>query len=179
MAGDILDPLNELRREAPEAYEAERAKYVGREAVLDARIAEDGLSSTTPSTAAPLHPHHLFTARREAGIAPPPPGRAAAFFEVPLERILRHRVLYRRITPWVNGYPDEDVALAPPLDEFEPFEAERYEELANIPIQHRAYLLKMARENKPALTFVHIPHVLIAGPIDTSGLRVVQAQDLP
>jgi hypothetical protein len=85
----------------------------------------------------------------------------------------------RWITPWANGYPNEEVAPAPPLDEFERFDPERYEELSNVPVRHRSYLLHMASEQKPALTFVHIPHVLVAGPIDTRGLRVVQAQVPP
>jgi hypothetical protein len=180
MADEILYPLNDLRAEAPEAYEAERAKYVGREAVLEACITEGGLLFLDTVHCAPVHPHHIFKARREAGIAPPAAAQPARFFVIPLERILRHRVLwYRWITPWVNGYPEENVALTPPLDEFEPFDPERYEEFPNVPDRHRSYLRKMASANKPALTFVHIPHVLVAGPVDTSGLRVIQAQDPP
>jgi hypothetical protein len=43
MAGDVIYPLNQLARVAPEVYEFHRTKYRGREAVLDARITDDRL----------------------------------------------------------------------------------------------------------------------------------------
>jgi hypothetical protein len=102
------------------------------------------------------------------------------FFEIPLERIVHHRTLwYRWTTPWINGYPNEDVALTPPLDDFEPFEPDRYRELPDIPDAHRAYLRKMKEQGKPALQFVHIPHVLIEGPINTRGLRQLAWESPP
>jgi hypothetical protein len=129
MVGDIIYPLNELARVVPDAYEFQRGKYRGREAVLDARITHDGLLFNDTVHCMPLHPFRLYATRKEIGFDPPPatdlptftPRMSGLFFEIPLERIVRHRTLwYRWTTPWVNGYPDEDIALAPPLDEFEP-----------------------------------------------------------
>jgi hypothetical protein len=183
MVGETIYPLTRLAAIAPRAFATQRAKYVGRGAVLDACITEDGLLFLDTVHCAPLHPHHIFTARREAGIPPPSPGDRGVgplFFEIPLDRILHHRCLwYRWLTPWVNGYPDEEVELAPPVEEFEPFDGERYEELAAVPERHRVYLRRMTAERKPALTFVHIPHVLVAGPIHTGELRVIRADEPP
>jgi hypothetical protein len=66
-----------------------------------------------------------------------------------------------------------------PLNELRNTDAERYRELPDVPEGHRAYLQQMRDEEKPALMFVHIPHVLVAGPIDTTGLRVVRAAEPP
>lgn len=180
MVGELIYPLDELARVVPAAYELQRGKYLGREAVLDARISGEGLLFNGTVHCAPLHPYRLFAARRELGFNPPQ-ARAAPgthfgglFFEIPVERIVTHPTFwYRWETPWINGYPGEDVPPKPPLDEFEPFDVERYQELGDVPAAHRSYLRRMKAEGRRPLTFVHIPHVLVAGAIDIRGLRVI------
>lgn len=83
------------------------------------------------------------------------------------------------MTPWVNGYPGADVAVAPPLEEFEPFDVARYRELSQVPRAHTKYLRQVKREGKRPLMFVHIPHVLVANPIETEGLKVVSWEKPP
>jgi hypothetical protein len=184
MTGEVIYPLNQLKAFAPEVYEFHRGKYRdhGRAVVLDARITDDGLLFNDTVHCAPLHPYRIYAARTEMGFDPSPatrlppftPQMTGFFFEIPVERVEYHRMLwYRWTTPWVNGYPHEDVALTPPLDEFEPFELDRYRELPDVPDAHRSYLRKRKEEGKGALQFVHIPHVLVLGPIDTRGLRQV------
>lgn len=188
MVGDVLYPLNELERVVPAAYELQRGKYHGREAVLEARISQEGLLFNGTVHCAPLHPYRLYAARREFGFdgpqtrASPGAGKyfGGLFFEIPVERIAVHpTVWYRWETPWINGYPGEDVPATPPLDEFEEFELERYQELADVPAAHRSYLRRMKDEGRRPLTFVHIPHVLVAGAIDITGLRVVSWEQPP
>jgi hypothetical protein len=189
MAGEVLYPLNQLAAVAPEAYELQRSKYRGREAVLDAMIAGDGLRFNDTIHCAPLHPYRLFAGRAALGFDPP---RAAPrrhghasrftglFFEIPLDRIDAHRVLwYRWETPWINGFPNEDVPLAPPLDEFEPFDRARYQLLPDVTEAHVAYLREMKAARKHPLLFVHIPHVLVAGSINTRGLPVIRWSESP
>jgi hypothetical protein len=186
MVGELIYPLNELAQFEPAAYELQRGKYLGREAVLDARIDRQGLLFNSTVHCAPLHPYRLFAARRELGFDPQ---RAQAsrdnrfgglFFEIPVERIAHHPTRwYRWETPWINGYPDEDVAAEAPLDEFEPFDVERYQALDDVPAAHRAYLRRMKDEGKRPLTFVHIPHVLVVGAIDIRGFRVIPWEQPP
>lgn len=96
------------------------------------------------------------------------------FFKLPLDRIVIHPTFwYRWVTPWLNGYPEANVAPAPPLDEFVPFDPTRYVELIDLPQAHLEYLRKTREEGKRPLMFVHIPHVLVAGPIETDGLRTI------
>jgi hypothetical protein len=185
MVGDVLYPLNQLGKVSPDAYRLQKSKYVGREAVLDARISQAGLLFNDTVHCAPLHPYQLFAARKDLGFDPPPVSAHGAYFsgryfEIPVERILVHPVLwYRWETLWINGAPGEDVPVAPPLDEFEPFDAKRYRELAEVTTAHLTYLRQMKKEGKRPLLFVHIPHVLVAGPIDTRGLRVVRWDQPP
>jgi hypothetical protein len=65
MVGRVLYPLNELARVAPDAADRQRAKYLGRDAVLHAEITPDGLRFNDTIHCGPIHPHHLYRARRD------------------------------------------------------------------------------------------------------------------
>ena len=184
MTGDTIYPLGMLRDAHPALHEWQAAKYAGREAVLDYRVPllDRGFLDTVHTSA--VHPHHIYQARREAGFEVPalsPTGWGVGMaFEIPLERILVNPTLwYAWRTPWVNGYPGEDVPSAPPEDEFELFDAERYSPLPDVPALHRDYLARMSQRGQRPLTFVHIPHVLVGGPIDITGCRIVRWDEPP
>jgi hypothetical protein len=179
MVGGVIYPLNELAAIAPDVYRLQRSKYAGREAVLEFRIPHLGLLFNDTVHCAPLHPHHLFRARRSLGFDQAPhAGRvniSGQFFEIPLERILVHPVVwYRWKQLWINGAPGEDVPLTPPAEEFELFDVTRYKELSEVTHAHLTYLRRMKESGRRPLMFVHIPHVLVAGPIDIRGVRVVE-----
>lgn len=176
MTGSILYPLTQLQALAPEQYAFQKAKYAGREAVLDYRIPGLGLLFNDLVHCSALHPYHLFRTRQECGLHPE--GRPTSgwftgwFYAIPLERILIHPVVwYAWKTLWVNGAPDDDVPLEPPAEEFEPFDPARYQELSAPPERHLAFLARMQDQGRRPLMFVHIPHVLVYGPIDVSGLE--------
>ncbi len=96
------------------------------------------------------------------------------FFKNPLDRIVIHPTFWHRwVTPWGNGYPEATVAPAPPLDESVPFDPTRFVELIDLPQAQLEYLRKTREEGKRPLMFVHIPHMLLAGPIETDGLRII------
>lgn len=187
MVGEVIYPLNELAEIAPDVYELQKAKYDGREAVLEFRVPNLEVLFNDTVHCAPLHPYHLFAARSSLGLDPPRTsstprvGRfSGLFFEIPLERIVPHpTVWYQWKQLWINGAPDEDVPLVPPLDEFEPFDASRYRELPDVTDAHMSYLRRRKQQGKPPLLFVHIPHVLVAGPIATHGLRVIPWDEAP
>lgn len=187
MAGTVLVPLNELATISSEAFERQRSKYADREAVLDARINTSGLRFNDTVHCAPLHPHHLYRLRARMDMLPPADTQQrrtwwtpGTFFEIPVERIRATAAFwYRWEMPWINGYPGHDVPVAPPLDEFEPFDAYRYRELTEVPDKHIRYLEQTKAQGKPSLMFVHIPHILVAGHIDTDGLRRVNWEDEP
>jgi hypothetical protein len=184
MVGETLFPLGQLRDVDVLLYESQRAKYAGREEVLDYRlpILDRGFLDTVHCSS--VHPHWIFRARRDAGFDLPTRSDTGwgigLAFEIPLERIVVNpTVWYSWRTPWVNGYPHENVPKEPPSDEFEVFDSARYAPLHDVPDLHREYLARMSRRGERALTFVHIPHVLVAGPIDIRGCRIVRWEELP
>jgi hypothetical protein len=184
MVGHTVYPLNQLSEIAPQAYEFQKAKYAGREAVLDFHIPRLGVLFNDTVHCAALDPRQLCGARQRLGLPIPGTGMSSRmtglFFAIPLERILQHRVVwYSGRTLWINGAPDEDVPLTPPDDEFEPFNPRLYRELSEPTSAHLAYLARMKSAGKPPLMFVHIPHILVAGPIDVSGLEPVKWESNP
>ena len=178
MTGDVLFPLNQLRRTMPELYDRQVAKYAGREQVLQFRIPGLGVLWNDALHCAPIHPYWVAKARAEAGVVTSNFGTEC--FCIPLERISDHPVAYfRNATFWINGRPGEDMPDEPPAEEFSAFDPIRYRELADVPDAYAAFLGEMASLGRRPLTFPTIPHVLVAAPIDISGLEIVNADHEP
>src|SRR4051794_29627475 len=99
MVGDVIYPLNQLAALAPDAYQYQRSKYTGRESVLDYRIPGTDLLFNDAVHCGAIHPNHLFHARRLVGLPapprlPPPSAMTGLAYEIPLERIVTHRVIW-------------------------------------------------------------------------------------
>lgn len=60
---------------------------------------------------------------------------------------------------------------APPQSDFTPFDLNSYEELAEVPPMHLQYLREQQDAGLPALGFVFVRHVLVAGAVNVSGLE--------
>ena len=119
---------------------------------------------------AALDPAHLVEARRRLGI---PFSRLLErrVVRIPTERIVGlPAVVYDSRTHWLNSRPGQDVPATPPEDEFTPFSIDTYQELTEVPQRHLDYLTEQRDAGQPALGFVFIRHVIVAGPVDISGL---------
>jgi hypothetical protein len=128
MRGERLYPLNELRSVDRNLYEREKAKYKGREAVLDFRIPLIDVLWNDTLHLSTIHPSHLGAAWQEVGLWTPLWERL--FFQIPLDRIAGYQsVWFASESFWVNNSPGEAVPLAPPLEEFRLFAPTAYEEL--------------------------------------------------
>jgi hypothetical protein len=158
MRGETLYPLNALRTVHPDLYDDERRKYVGREKLLDLRIPILDVLWNDALHLAPIHPLHLARVWRAAGLESPAWERD--FFEIPVERIDAKRTVW-----FARG--------ALPLD-VEPFEPGRYRELMQPPPAYDAYLREYQDRGRHPRPFAHLPHVLVAAPIDVAGLRLVR-----
>ena len=165
MVGHVLHPLNRLRQVDARAYDRQRAKYQGREELLDMRIGGPGLLWNDVVHCAPIHPHLLFEARTACGVEPGA-WTTGRFFVIPLERIAGHTVL------WLTQDVSRTVSC-------EPFDADRYRELAEVPTQHLDYLRMTGGRGTEARTFAFVPHVLVAGPIDVARLPTVRWDEPP
>jgi len=184
MVGETLYPLGQLGDVDSALYDLQRSKYAGREEVLHYRVPLLGCGFLDTVHCSSVHPHWIYQARRAAGFDVPPRSDTGwgigLAFEIPLERIVVNPTLwYSWLTPWVNGYPHTDVPTAPPSEEFEAFDPQRYSPLPDVPDRHRMYLAQMKEQQRRPLMFVHIPHVLVAGPIDIRGCQIVRWEDSP
>jgi hypothetical protein len=94
---------------------------------------------------------------------------------IPVERIDGSAaVQYNSQSHWRNSRPGENVPATPPESEFTPFDAHAYQELTEVPQRHLDYLVEQRDAGLPALGFVFIRHVLVAGPVDVSGLAPLE-----
>ncbi|BEP16501.1 hypothetical protein acdb102_48120 [Acidothermaceae bacterium B102] len=178
MTGTVLFPLNQLRLTQPELYDRQVAKYSGREQVLQFRIPGLGIRWNDALHCAPIHPYWVAKARAEAGVVTS--NFATECFRIPLERFRQHpAAFFENATFWINGRPGEDMPDEPPPEEFSAFDESRYRELDDVPAAYPAFLAEMASLGRRPLTFPTIPHVLVAGPIDITGLEVVTAEVEP
>jgi hypothetical protein len=172
--GTILYPLNGLRSIFPDLYEREKAKFTGRESILEFVVPGLGVVWGDTVNLSALNPQLLVTERRKNGI---PFSRLLErrLVKIPAERIAKlPAVSYFSKTHWINSSPGEaGVPLTPPENEFFPFDAAQYKEIQEVPPLHSQYLLRQKARNELALGFVFIPHVLVASPIDISGLEMI------
>jgi hypothetical protein len=67
----------------------------------------------------------------------------------------------------------EATDLSKPPERFTLFDPDSYEEIHEEPQAHREYLNSSVQAGKVPLLYFTIPHVLVAGPIDTAGLSLV------
>ena len=169
--GSTLYPLDGLKAAHPDLYQRERVKYNGRESVLDFVV--PGLDVTWGATVnlSALDPTRLVAERRRLGV-PFSSLLTRNVLRIPIERLAGlPAVRYDSRTHWSNSSPgDLTVPLVPPLSEFTPLAIEQYEEMRSLPPLHTEYLLRQRARGERALGFVFVPHVLVAGPIDISGL---------
>ena len=168
--GSSLLPLNALRTALPDVYERESTKWAGRESVLKWRVPHLGVPWGDTVNLAALDPARLVEARRQLGM---PFSRLLErrVVRIPIERIAHQpAVVYDGRTHWVNSRPGENVPATPPEDEFTPLNVDSYKELHETPRLHLEYLAEQLAAGLPALGFVFVRHVLVAGPVDIEGL---------
>ena len=173
--GTVLYPLNALHTIHPDLYAREREKYAGRELVLDFIVPRLAVRWADTVNLSALDPRHLVEERRRLGVA------FSNLFSrrllrIPVERIAElPATRYVATTHWLNSRPhDPNVPTAPPDSDFGDFDSRTYRETADIPPLHRTYLQEQKANDAPALGFVFIPHVLVAGPIDVSGIEPLE-----
>ena len=178
MHGHSLHPLNGLKVERPDLYDRERQKWEGRESVLTWRVPHLGVPWADTVNLSALDPRLLAAARRRLGL-PLSKLLERRIARIPIDRIAgAPAVVYDSASHWINSAPGEDVPLTPPEREFAPFDPATYRELSEVPALHLDYLRGQLAAGRPALGFVFVRHVLVAAPVDLSGLELV-AVDSP
>ena len=81
-------------------------------------------------------------------------------------------MVYDSRTHWRNSRPDlGGVPEVPPHSDFTWFDPATYQELTEVPPLHLDYLVEQRDAGVPALGFVFVRHVLVAGAVDVTGLE--------
>jgi hypothetical protein len=177
MHGHTLLPLNRLKAERPDLYDRERTKWGGRESVLTWRVPHLGVTWADTVNLSALDPTLLAAARRRLGL-PRSKLLERRIARIPIERIAGSRaVVYDSARHWINSAPGENVPLTPPDHEFTPFDPATYRELSEVPALHLDYLRRQLAAGRPALGFVFVRHVLVAGTVDLSGIDLMPVDD--
>lgn len=171
MHGETLYPLNALRDLHPDVYEREAAKYLGRERVRNLRIPVLDVLWNDAIHLAPIHPSHVAAEWRAVGLSSSTWERE--FFAIPVGRIASERAVWFAHELYSSSSGD-----ALPPEDVTRFVPDAYEELTAAPPSYREYLLGRKGSGRRLLHFPYIPHVLVAAPIDISGLSCVRA-DVP
>lgn len=162
LLGTALHPLNELEERAHAAWLHARAKYDGRERVLEQRIPLLDCLWNDVLHLSPVHPGELVEALEGVGLEPG--GRR--FFEVDAARLDRGRaVIFRNSTDREHRFDDGQWSW---------FEPGLVSPLRRLPEATRVYYAQCAREGSRPLLFAYVPHVLFRGSLEVTGLRVVE-----
>jgi len=173
LRGTTIYPLNQLRDRHPDLYDLHRAKYAGREALMQCRIPLLDKHWNDVVYLAPVHPYHIKTALLAAGAAPPD----LVWFRIPIERFERLRAVYYTFNSCKNAPPSNVVELDP--RDFEWFSASDYRELDAVAPETISDNRERIRLGMRPLILTRTLHVMVDGPIDITGLPVLSWDEPP
>lgn len=174
MRGEVLYPLSVLRTTFSDLYEIERAKYGGREILFEVRVPILEVLWNEALHLSPLHPYHLAAAWRAAGLSSPAWDRD--FFEIPVDRIDSARSVWFVSGALVANDPGrEQGPPSLPVDQVARFDPTSYRPMGHPPARYLEYLRHQRERGRRPRPFAHLPHVLVAAPVDVGNLDVVRA----
>lgn len=160
MAGTTLYPLNALRAVSPEAYEFHVQKYMGREKLMRERIPMLECLWNDVLFMSAVSPQDFCRAYYAAGF---PKVRAMNFYRID-----------PRTLPEQNFVVINRMAMNEPRG-YVPYRHIDLPAYASVPPETYAYWQsERAKKNDRPMLWMHIPHILYRGPIDVSGLEIVQ-----
>jgi hypothetical protein len=164
--GNILYPLNALKKSAPELYQAHRAKYDGREWVMDQRVPLLDCLWNDVLHLSPVHPERVAELARAQGLV----WYGADWFEIDPAAME-----FSRANSAVFRFADMTDRMSIEPDEFVPFDLARLAEMTEIPKRTRDYYATVEKGSARYFIFAGIPHVLHKGCLDVASTPLVRA----
>lgn len=168
LQGDILYPLNILKREYPDMYARAVEKYKDREHVMRQIIPLfSNCAWNDVVFFMAVNPIDLYAARREAGWPDIPPQK---FYKIDPTTLDQTKLGVFLFTP-----KEHSSELA--RDDFTDYRQEDLEKYTQVPAETLSYFkseLKNGTRRIP-LFFRYIPHILYHGEIDVSSAEIVYA----
>lgn len=160
--GSGLHPLNELRERDPDTFARARAKYDGREQVLELSVPLLDCLWNDVLHLSPVHPAELVEALESAGFTPD----RRRFLEIDDADLDPTRtVLFLNATDREHRFDESQWKW------FDPSIVSRH---ARLPQATRDYYAACARDGTRPFLFAYVPHVLFRGSLDVSGLTTVE-----
>jgi hypothetical protein len=166
--GDTLYPLNQLANVAPDLYEAQRAKYRGREALCAQRVPVLDCLWNDVIHFSPVHPSRVREAMAAEGLGDH--WRQKHWFvidPVKLNFSAENTVIFLH----------RDLASETSVagEDFEPYSIKRVRELTEVPQRTRDAYQAFRLHGTAAFLFSGVPHILHRGSIDVSHIDVIRA----
>ncbi len=158
----VLYPLNDLAARYPEAHRLAAAKYATRRPLMSARIPLLDCLWNDAIHCAPLHPTLIYRALVAAGAQPEP---GVAFFEIPIEHVVRHPSV-------ILDFSSAD-GTSLDVNSVQWLDAGSYRQLARVPEATIDYYRREVDRGRRPLLFAHIPHVLVRAALDTTPWPIV------
>lgn len=168
LVGNILFPLNNLRKKFPSVYENQVAKYVGREQVMQQRIPildnclwNDVLFMTS------LNPQELFDARREAGWGDIEPQQYYKIDPKTLDT--------SKLAVYLFEFKGSNIRSSNELSDFTEYNYDDLDKYAIIPKATKEYFKHEHEVGEPRikLFYRYIPHIMYKGEIDISEVEII------
>jgi hypothetical protein len=164
MHGTVLYPLNQLERVDRAAWERERAKYEGREQVLDVRVPPLECLWNDVLHLSPVHPGEIVDELRAVGLEP----LRRRFFEIDAANLDAARTVV---------FANRRASSSDGIDgsQWLPFEPDGLPVLAGFNAASRRYYRDCAAAGMRPLLWGYLPHVLHRGALDTRDLPIAEA----
>jgi len=161
MKGAVIYPRNQLREVDPELYEEYSRKYADRERLMQERITPLNCLWGDVVFLTAVHPAVFRKAFESTGYVRSRPFRSFEFNASDLD--------HSQIT--VLSRMEVNIPTA-----YKPFSLDKFEEYSTIPQATFDYWREQkAKGAERPFLYLHIPHILYKGTLDTSLARVVEA----
>lgn len=151
LKGNTLYPLNELKTMYPDIYQAEVAKYQGREQLMEEQIPLGDAQWNDVIHLTAVHPAKVKEALVEAGMTDLP---EMEWYQIPISLLQVDNSII-----WSGHFEDE------PNDQFRQFNEEALQQAAKIPVETQEYYQEEISQGHRPLMFKYIPHIFYKGSI--------------
>lgn len=164
--GTSLIPLNSMERSS-DFYKKNVQKYEGREELLDVRIPLLNCKWNDVVHFSSIDP--TLIAKELLNINPAQKFRRAQYFRIRIDQIANkyEAAIFDRPNRVNAGFQIEDFEMTK-------FSSDTYKELKGVPKSTIEYWIDAKTNNRPLLWFMHVPHVLVLGEVETKDFEVCE-----
>jgi len=160
MSGDILYPLNILKKKIPEVYSREIKKYFGREIVLKLKMPFLNCLWNDVLHFTPVDPHKISKCLEEIGFE----RKLSRGYKIDSNLLEKEKAL---IYLYRGKFFDRK--------DFIPYSQNKLKFLNQVTPLAKKYYLESFKEGKKILLFHKIPHVLYKGSLNVKGIEFIKA----